>query len=182
MPVFSDKEKIWRSGCKICSFTFLARKGEMLSWPADDVFRLSIIWLNYLESLSGIKSPPQHEGILFACFWQILPVSDQQWSARCDCAIRAVLAEKTVKHPQICLFHLFHWQRHRLYKLCKWNCTAQLPDDIMRGEWYEARVRVQPIKHSSTWSEWGPTVSWLALTGNVTQKPAPSGKADSLMV
>lgn len=71
--------------------------------------------------------------------------------------------------------------RPQIAKECKMFCTAQLTDDIMLGEWYEARVRVRPTKGSSTWSGWSPTLSWKARTGSVKSKQAQSGEANTVV-
>lgn len=58
---------------------------------------------------------------------------------------------------------------------CDWNCTAELdPDLLIQGERYEARVRAEAAHDwaDSTWSEWGPTTSWVSLVGKT--KPPPS--------
>ncbi|KAM4584430.1 uncharacterized protein PAE49_003988 isoform 1-T2 [Odontesthes bonariensis] len=51
---------------------------------------------------------------------------------------------------------------------CKWSCEAQLdPDLLVKGETYEARVRVQSILNDShgTWSDWSPSESWMSRVG-----------------
>lgn len=75
------------------------------------------------------------------------------------------------KHPHICLFHR---QVPSFYKECIWDCKAQLPDDLIQDERYEARIRVQASEFLSTWSDWSPTASWVALIGRA--KPTPPGK------
>lgn len=78
-------------------------------------------------------------------------------------------------------FFLFHWQLHlQTPKSCQLNCSIQLPDDIILGEWYEARVRVQPSNFRGHWSEWSPTVAWKARVGRVKSVRTPPGKAEIL--
>ncbi|KAG7222513.1 hypothetical protein INR49_004587, partial [Caranx melampygus] len=54
-------------------------------------------------------------------------------------------------------------------------CDAELdPDSLIEGETYEARVRVQTTDWlGATWSDWGPTASWVSSVGR--PKPLPSG-------
>lgn len=70
---------------------------------------------------------------------------------------------------------------HQTSKPCQLKCSAQLTDSIILGEWYEARVRVQPIRFDSLpslhWSEWSPTVSWKDRTGKVKSMQWQPGKA-----
>ncbi|KAM3622609.1 uncharacterized protein V6R79_000968 [Siganus canaliculatus] len=54
---------------------------------------------------------------------------------------------------------------------CDWNCTTELySDDLILGEMYEARIRVQGAYLSSTWSNWSPTTTWVSPVG----KPPPT--------
>lgn len=50
-----------------------------------------------------------------------------------------------------------------------WSLTvAQIPDsDLLMGERYEARVRVQGSDNwaKSTWSDWSPVASWESTVG-----------------
>ncbi|KAM4585098.1 uncharacterized protein PAE49_004449 isoform 1-T2 [Odontesthes bonariensis] len=51
---------------------------------------------------------------------------------------------------------------------CKRSCEAQLdPDLLVKGETYEARVRVQSILNDlhGTWSDWSPSESWMSRAG-----------------
>ena len=53
------------------------------------------------------------------------------------------------------------------------SCSIQLPGDLIKGETYEARIRVKPMKYNSTWSEWSPPESWVATVGKEKPTPAP---------
>ncbi|XP_042340772.1 uncharacterized protein LOC121941886 isoform X2 [Plectropomus leopardus] len=53
-------------------------------------------------------------------------------------------------------------------KPCSWNCMAELnPDKLIKGERYEARVRVKADTSwtKSVWSDWSPTTTWVSLEG-----------------
>ncbi|XP_067441470.1 uncharacterized protein [Thunnus thynnus] len=55
-----------------------------------------------------------------------------------------------------------------------WDFEAELDEDeLIEGETYEARVRVQPAVEGleSTWSDWSPTASWVSPIGK--PKPQP---------
>lgn len=67
--------------------------------------------------------------------------------------------------------YMFHHQEPPLSKECIWDCKAKLPDDLIKNERYEARIRVKPSEYSSIWSDWSPTVSWVTTTGRA--KPPP---------
>uniref|UniRef100_A0A3B5KAV2 Interleukin-2 receptor subunit beta N-terminal domain-containing protein n=1 Tax=Takifugu rubripes TaxID=31033 RepID=A0A3B5KAV2_TAKRU len=58
------------------------------------------------------------------------------------------------------------WRDPPLSKECKSkkgvSCQMRLPDDLIKGDKYEARIRVQATKHKSTWSDWSPSESWVA--------------------
>ncbi|XP_067441507.1 uncharacterized protein [Thunnus thynnus] len=59
-----------------------------------------------------------------------------------------------------------------LEKQNDWDFEAELDEDLLiKGETYEARVRVHPADNSfkSTWSDWSPTASWVSPIG----KPKP---------
>lgn len=64
----------------------------------------------------------------------------------------------------------------------KWEesgSAVELDDDwLIRGERYEARVRVksEETDQSSTWSGWSPTASWVSTVGRTEQPQPPSGK------
>lgn len=76
--------------------------------------------------------------------------------------------------------HMFAFSHHQgifLTKECKQDCNAQLPDDLIQNETYEARVRVQPTHYTSTWSDWGPTASWVVINGRPKPTPPPSTAA-----
>ncbi|XP_071360232.1 interleukin-2 receptor subunit beta-like isoform X1 [Trachinotus anak] len=67
------------------------------------------------------------------------------------------------------------------------KCTTELnPGDLIQGERYEARVRVHASAPwaKSTWSDWGPTASWVSPVGR-TKPPLPlqqlSGVAGSVL-
>ncbi|XP_078146172.1 uncharacterized protein LOC139920603 [Centroberyx gerrardi] len=66
-------------------------------------------------------------------------------------------------------------------KECHLDCQTELePDWLEQGERYEARVRVQVSGDCSlsTWSDWGPTASWVSPIG--TTKPPPTAGPDVL--
>lgn len=65
---------------------------------------------------------------------------------------------------------------HLRSKECQLNCTAELTDDLILGEWYEARVRVRPSRDSMTWSEWSPILSWKSETGKVKSTEAQTSE------
>lgn len=71
---------------------------------------------------------------------------------------------------------------HLTPKECTLNCTAELTDDLILGEWYEARVRVRPShkRFTSSWSEWSPIESWKSQTGKVKSTEAQTGEAETL--
>lgn len=80
------------------------------------------------------------------------------------------------------MFLLFHLQSpaRLTRKGCQLNCTAELTDDLILGEWYEARVRVQPSRDSLTWSEWSPILSWKSETGKVKSTEAQTSEGETL--
>ncbi|KAK5898725.1 hypothetical protein CesoFtcFv8_008274 [Champsocephalus esox] len=65
----------------------------------------------------------------------------------------------------------------------KWEesgSAVELDDDwLIRGERYEARVRVksEETDQSSTWSGWSPTASWVSTVGRTEQPQPPSDLA-----
>ncbi|XP_056880735.1 uncharacterized protein LOC130521113 [Takifugu flavidus] len=65
------------------------------------------------------------------------------------------------------------WRDPPLSKECKSkegvSCQMRLPDDLIKGDKYEARIRVQATRHKSTWSDWSPSESWVATVGR--EKP-----------
>lgn len=67
----------------------------------------------------------------------------------------------------------FRCQEPPLPKECKWHCNAQLPNDLIKGESYEARVRVKPTINNATWSDWSPVTSFVAQTGVAKPTPPP---------
>ncbi|XP_030597871.1 interleukin-2 receptor subunit beta-like isoform X2 [Archocentrus centrarchus] len=53
---------------------------------------------------------------------------------------------------------------------CEHKCEAELKEDfLIRGERYEARVRVQSVIESreGAWSDWSPTASWVSSAGKI---------------
>lgn len=73
--------------------------------------------------------------------------------------------------------YIFHRQEPPLSKECiwEWDCKAKLPDDLIKNERYEARIRVKPSSYSSIWSDWSPTVSWVTTTGRAKPTKPPPG-------
>ncbi|XP_071374065.1 uncharacterized protein [Centroberyx affinis] len=66
-------------------------------------------------------------------------------------------------------------------KNCHSVCEMELyPDSLEQGERYEVRARVRVSNDCllSTWSDWGPTASWVSLIG--TTKPPPTAGPDVL--
>ncbi|XP_054459771.1 uncharacterized protein LOC129095377 [Anoplopoma fimbria] len=58
---------------------------------------------------------------------------------------------------------------------CNWTGSVDLDtDQLMQGERYEARLRVKAADANtrSTWSDWGPTASWVSHTGRTKQQPS----------
>ncbi|XP_023284805.1 interleukin-2 receptor subunit beta-like isoform X1 [Seriola lalandi dorsalis] len=65
------------------------------------------------------------------------------------------------------------------YKECNLKCETELdPDLLIKGERYEARVRVKADVNwvKSTWSDWSPTASWVSPEGR-PKPPLLSGVA-----
>ncbi|KAM3623444.1 uncharacterized protein V6R79_011307 [Siganus canaliculatus] len=57
---------------------------------------------------------------------------------------------------------------------CDWNCKTELySDDLIQGEMYEARIRVQDAYLLSTWSNWSPTTTWVSSVGKPFPCPPP---------
>ncbi|TWW54179.1 hypothetical protein D4764_0287270, partial [Takifugu flavidus] len=68
-----------------------------------------------------------------------------------------------------------------LSKECKskgLSCQIRLPDDLIKGDKYEARIRVQATRHKSTWSDWSPSESWVATVGR--EKPTVAQPSDQI--
>ncbi|TWW54574.1 hypothetical protein D4764_0018270 [Takifugu flavidus] len=73
------------------------------------------------------------------------------------------------------------WRDPPLSKECKskgLSCQIRLPDDLIKGDKYEARIRVQATRHKSTWSDWSPSESWVATVGR--EKPTVAQPSDQI--
>lgn len=76
----------------------------------------------------------------------------------------------------------FRCQDPPLLKDCEWHCDAQLPYELIKGESYEARVRVKPNLNNATWSDWSPVASFVAQTGVAKQTSPPSPGKGVLLI
>ncbi|KAM7419741.1 hypothetical protein PAMA_016704 [Pampus argenteus] len=67
-------------------------------------------------------------------------------------------------------------QEEKRQAACGSNCETNLdPDLLIKGETYESRVRVRPVKYGSTWSDWSPTASWVSQIGQAEKSDVAGG-------